>query len=402
MLRLLLAPWVLLATVAAQPPADLGEASIWKQGPRIGLRVRFGLPATAPPSAPGSVVAPGGEAHGDAQARVRGFAARAFDAREWARIAKDAGAQVLVFPAKGSDGFCLFCSAATDFDVHESPHGRDMLRDVAFACRDEGLALGVAYSLIDGSRQQDPSPPAYAAYVEQQLQEIARHAPALLELDGAPPQLGPEALASIAAAVRGLVPRTLLAADRPAAAAFERAGVAVDAVLDPRGDDATKASAWVGLDAELAQASVDAAVAPVARALSRGRPVWLEVAPNGEGSFRAETIGKLRVLGEWLRRHAAAFRDTEPASPALDFAACTRGKGEPGTLYLVVFAPPRHGIVVVPGLPAGITAADLEGQPLACKPTPDGLEVRLPAEAGPAPVLVLHGAGGNGPSRRAP
>lgn len=72
-----------------------------------------------------------------------------FDAKKWARLAKEAGMKYAVLTAKHHDGFCLFDSALTDYKATNTPCGRDLVREYVEAFRAEGLKVGLYYSLLD-------------------------------------------------------------------------------------------------------------------------------------------------------------------------------------------------------------------------------------------------------------
>ncbi len=86
------------------------------------------------------------------------FNPTAYDPREWARLAREAGMKYAVMTAKHHDGFCLFDSALTDFKATNTPAGRDLVREYLDAFRAEGLKVGLYYSIIDWNH------PAYPAY----------------------------------------------------------------------------------------------------------------------------------------------------------------------------------------------------------------------------------------------
>ena len=69
-----------------------------------------------------------------------------FDPGEWARLAKLAGMEYVVFTAKHHDGFCMFDTALSDFKITRTPFGRDIAAMVAEAFRKEGLLVGFYYS----------------------------------------------------------------------------------------------------------------------------------------------------------------------------------------------------------------------------------------------------------------
>src|SRR5512136_2769935 len=77
------------------------------------------------------------------------FDPRKFDARAWMRLARDAGMKYLVFTTKHHDGFCMWDTKQTDFNIMGSPFARDVLKELAAACRRHGLALGTYHSVCD-------------------------------------------------------------------------------------------------------------------------------------------------------------------------------------------------------------------------------------------------------------
>jgi alpha-L-fucosidase len=102
------------------------------------------------------------------------FAPTALDARQWARVARDAGMRGLIITAKHHDGFCLWPSRFTEHSVKTSPwrDGRgDVLRELADACREYGLKLGVYLSPWDRNHARYAGP-EYLAYYRSQLREL--------------------------------------------------------------------------------------------------------------------------------------------------------------------------------------------------------------------------------------
>ena len=72
-----------------------------------------------------------------------------FDAKEWAKAAKDAGMKYAVLTTKHHEGFCLFDTKYTDYNILNTPFGRDLVKEYVEAFRAEGLKVGLYYSLID-------------------------------------------------------------------------------------------------------------------------------------------------------------------------------------------------------------------------------------------------------------
>jgi len=72
-----------------------------------------------------------------------------YNPHEWARIAKNAGMKYAIITTKHHDGFCLFDSEYTDFDVMNTPYGKDLIKEWVKAFHSEGLGIGFYYSIID-------------------------------------------------------------------------------------------------------------------------------------------------------------------------------------------------------------------------------------------------------------
>lgn len=71
------------------------------------------------------------------------------DAAEWARQAKAAGMKYAVLTTKHHEGFCLFDTKYTDYNVMNTPYGKDIVKEYVEAFRAEGLKIGFYYSLLD-------------------------------------------------------------------------------------------------------------------------------------------------------------------------------------------------------------------------------------------------------------
>ncbi|HLA85471.1 MAG TPA: alpha-L-fucosidase, partial [Thermoguttaceae bacterium] len=111
-----------------------------------------------------------------------------FDADEWVQIAKDSGMKYMVFTTKHRDGFCMFDTKQTDFSIMSSPFHRDVVKELAAACKKHGLAFGTYHSVVDWHHPDHPNgspggstlkPNAnidrYETYLKNQVAELIRN-----------------------------------------------------------------------------------------------------------------------------------------------------------------------------------------------------------------------------------
>ncbi len=72
-----------------------------------------------------------------------------FDAKRWVGIAKDAGMKYIVITSKHHDGFCLFDSKVSQYTIAHTPFKRDVLKELADACKEQGITLCFYHSIMD-------------------------------------------------------------------------------------------------------------------------------------------------------------------------------------------------------------------------------------------------------------
>ena len=153
---------LLAGNISAQPMKDNSEGynqlmnrTQWFRDARFGMFIHFG--AYALPGRGEWVKSNEHLTTEQYQKYVDAFYPSAYNAKEWARIAKKAGMKYAVLTAKHHDGFCMFDSKLTDYKVSKRFDGRDVVREFLDAFRAEGIKVGLYYSLIDWNHADYPN-----------------------------------------------------------------------------------------------------------------------------------------------------------------------------------------------------------------------------------------------------
>lgn len=108
-----------------------------------------------------------------------------FNAKEWVSIAKAAGMKYLILTTKHHDGFVLWNTKQTDYNIMNTPYGKDVLKELAKECKKQGILFGTYYSVLDWHHPDyttrhgnDPRPVAgsnmnnYISYLKNQIKEL--------------------------------------------------------------------------------------------------------------------------------------------------------------------------------------------------------------------------------------
>ena len=118
-----------------------------------------------------------------------------FNADEWVKAAKDAGMKYLTITAKHHDGFCLWPTAFSDYNISHSPFKRDLVGELAKACKKQGIAFCIYFTVLDWHDADYPihrmgqdtpgNMPAFVQRMKDELKElITRYKPEMLWFDG--------------------------------------------------------------------------------------------------------------------------------------------------------------------------------------------------------------------------
>ncbi len=143
-----LAPTTTIAQPDYQPSPENLAAREWFQDAKFGLFVHWGIYSLLQRGE--WVMNNEGITVEEYETLAPQFNPVKFDANEWVSLVKDAGMRYITITSKHHDGFAMFDSEVTDWDiVDRTPYGRDVLAMLAEACREQGIKLFFYHSQLD-------------------------------------------------------------------------------------------------------------------------------------------------------------------------------------------------------------------------------------------------------------
>lgn len=123
----------------------------WFRDAKLGIFIHYGIYAVGDVSESWSFHN-GAISYENYMKQCEGFTASKLDMHSWAKLFKKAGAQYAVMTTKHHDGVALFDTKYSDLNVvKKTPAARDLVREYTQALQEEGLKVGLYYSLIDWS-----------------------------------------------------------------------------------------------------------------------------------------------------------------------------------------------------------------------------------------------------------
>ncbi len=336
-----------------------------------------------------------------------------YDAEAWVKLAKEAGMNYMVITSKHHDGFAMFDSKASDWNiVKATPYGKDVLKPLADACRKHGIKLGFYYSQAQDwnnpgggvcGQHWDPAQDGdMNEYIKNvavpQVKEICSNYgefPAVLWWD-TPCGMTKEMADQLYKAVKELKPNIIL---------NNRLGGGY------KGDTETPeqhipAMGYPGRDWETCMTmngtwgfkkddhnwkSTETLIRNLVDIASKDGNYLLNVGPTAEGEIPQPSIDRLKEVGAWMKVNGEAIYGTD-ATPFKKLSwgrATTKRKGGDTTLYLHVWNWPADGKLLLPGLKNDVIAAyllsDRQKNALRNAQGDDGVTITVPATA-PDPI----------------
>jgi len=408
-------------------PAD-NRLDWWRQS-RFGMFIHWGLYSQAAGEWDGKPTSGAGEwimndlqiPLSQYQRLLPQFNPAKFDAREWVRLAREAGMKYIVITTKHHDGFALYPSTLTDWSIKSTPFQRDPLKELAAACQAEGVRLCFYHSIMDWHHpdyaprkswndiaKEPPNMDRYVDFLKGELKELLTgYGPiGVLWFDGQWENTWTyERGADLYSYVRGLQPGIIVnnrvSTELPLQAGQRPFGdYKTPEQTIPANPGASGAvdwetcmtmnNTWGFKQNDQDWKSTQTLIRNLIDCASKGGNYLLNVGPTGEGLIPAPSVDRLKEIGRWMKINGEAIYGTaaSPFTRPLPWGRCTaKANGQTTRLYLHLFEWPADGELLVPGLRnwkskssrAYLLAAP--DKPLSSKADDDGLTLSLPRVA---------------------
>lgn len=144
-----------LASASDYAPSDeVKRSQVEFSNDRFGIFIHWGIYSMY---ARGEWYLNYGPLHSEYSKHARGFYPADFDAKEWVSAIKDSGAKYICFTTRHHDGFSMFKTAESDYNIVDgTPFGRDVLKELADECHSQDIKLHLYYSHLDWGREDYP------------------------------------------------------------------------------------------------------------------------------------------------------------------------------------------------------------------------------------------------------
>ena len=378
------------------------ERMEWFRQARFGMFIHWGLYAVPAGEWKGEKVSGIGEwimeraqiPVSEYEQLARQFNPVKFDAEQWVQIAKNAGMKYIVITSKHHDGFCLWDTKYTDYDVVDAtPFKRDILGELSEACRKNGIKLCFYHSIMDWHHPNAQAPfyPKYndtsksnpnfdrfvEYYLKGQIKELVQNYGPLgiLWFDGEwvrdwSREMGWDMFEYCLSLQPDVIVNNRVGGGRQGMQGLSKSDEFAGDYGTP--EQEIPATGIPGLDWETCMTMNDTwgfksydnnwksredLLRKLVDIASKGGNFLLNVGPTAEGLIPGPSVERLAAIGEWMKVNGESIYGTT-ASPLgeVPWGRCT---AKPGRLYLHVFDWPANGRLEVSGLKSKIKKAYL-------------------------------------------
>jgi alpha-L-fucosidase len=269
------------------------------------------------------------------------FNPKDFDADAWVATAKAAGMKYMVLTTKHHDGFCLWDSKETDYDIMATPFGRDVVKELTAACKKGGIAFGTYYSTCDWYHPDFPltspggkKPRAthnldrYTDYLKAQTRELLSYGPLFTLWYDVPQQFDKTRGAGIINMAREIQPDIVInnRTGHPGDYDTPEQRIGGFQIDRPWETCMTICQQWAWKPDDRMK-SLKECIQTLVRTNGGDGNLLFNVGPMPNGEIEARQIDRLKQMGAWLEKNGSAIYGTRggPWKPSSNMVSTRKG-----------------------------------------------------------------------------
>lgn len=342
-----------------------------------------------------------------------------FDADAWVKTAKDAGMKYLTITARHHDGFCLWPTAFTKYNIMATPYKKDIVGALAAACKKQGIKFCIYYTILDwyhpdypihkpGSNDIDPKADMgrYVAFMKNQLKElVTKYDPYMLWFDGGwekpwTDELGKEIYAYLKqlkpdVIVNNRLGKEMAATDNKKIDVTKMVGdydtpeqvVGRLNITTPWESCFTICNQWAWKPNDKMK-SLETCLSIISKTAGGNGNLLLNVGPMADGRIEARQVTRLREIGSWLKANGEAVYGTlgGPYMPSDNFASTRKGN----KIFIHVLNKKQTSIQLksLPGRKV-LKAQVLHGSSVTVSENNGAIQLQLPAVPPASPDYII-------------
>lgn len=327
-----------------------------------------------------------------------------FNAEQWVLTAKNAGMKYIVFITRHHDGFSNWDTKYSDWKITNTPYGKDALKQLAEACKNHGIKLGLYYSTLDWYRSDYPYETgrtgqysgrteksnygSYLQFMKNQLTELLTNYGPIMSIwfDGHWDQTNPEGNADrtsrvdwkydeLYGLIHKLQPLCLVGnnhhLDPIAGEDFQmfekdlpgenKAGLSFQQPSDamPLETCETMNDSWGYNVTDRNYKTVKQVIHLLVNSAGRNANLLLNVGPMPNGEIQKEFTDTLKAVGNWIQQYGSSIYNTRGRiMPVQPWGVTTRNNKQ---IYLHLLQRPQNNFILLPGISESIESIEIMG-----------------------------------------
>ena len=330
------------------------------------------------------------------------FNPTSFDAEQWVKMAKNAGMKYIVITSKHHDGFCLWDSKVSDYDVMDrTPFKRDIMKELSVACKKYGIQFCMYHSIMDW-HHPDENKKNINAYTNDYLKPclkelVTTYDPAVLWFDGEwveewTTNKGDSLYNWLLSLKPNLIVNNRVSKGRNGMQGMNNKAGAGDfgtpeqEILEEKNDNdwescMTMNNHWGFNKNDQHWKSANQLVWNLVDIISKGGNYLLNIGPTAQGLFPDTSILRLQQIGDWFKVNNEAVYGLTTWKYFSEGDGIRYASNKKGEVYVYVNGFPGNNLLLRKIKPKAGSTISLLGcsQKLTWKDTPEGIVVNIPS-----------------------